>query len=296
MAFQTILTAILALVLSSDARTPIRCADCEEWNKPQRAFQIYGHTYYVGTRGLSAVLITGSTGHILIDGAMPQSVPHIEDSIRQLGFRVEDIKLIVNSHTHFDHAGGIAALQIDSGATVAASTRSAEALRDGHPVRDDPQFGPGPESLQRFPAVAKVQVIKDGETLRVGDLAITAIATPGHTPGSTSWTWKSCEGARCLDVVYADSVSAIVEGDFRFSGDSTHPDIGVSFAQSIARVGALPCDVLLTPHPDASNTFEKLGARTAKSNPFINKNGCRAYADGAAERLKARLDKERNTR
>lgn len=290
------LTAYFVLMLTSDARTPIRCSDCDEWNKPQRGFQVFGNVYYVGTRGLSAVLITSREGHILIDGDLPQSVPHIEANIRALGFRVKDVKLILNSHTHFDHAGGIAALQIDSGAIVAASVRSAEALRNGHPVRDDPQFGPGPESLQHFPAITKVQEVKDGETVRVGELAITGIATPGHTPGSTSWTWKSCEGSRCLDVVYADSLSAIVEGEFRFSGDATHPDLSASFAQSIARVAALPCDILLTPHPDASGTFAKLAARSSKSNPFIERNGCQSYAQSAAQHLQKRLDMETKAR
>lgn len=80
------------------------CANCAAWNKPHKAFRIYGNTYYVGTHGLSSILITSEGGHFLIDGALPESAPLIVANIRSLGFRIEDVKIIVNSHAHFDHA------------------------------------------------------------------------------------------------------------------------------------------------------------------------------------------------
>ena len=111
---------------SSD--TAAVCASCEEWNAPQRPFKLHGNAHYVGTRGLSAILLTSPDGHILLDGGLPQSASRIMDNVRTLGVRVEDIRLIVNSHAHFDHAGGLAALQRASGATVAASAWSASVL------------------------------------------------------------------------------------------------------------------------------------------------------------------------
>jgi metallo-beta-lactamase class B len=139
-------TMALALTASAFAAEPsgllekaILFGAAAEWNQPQEPVRIFGDTYYVGVAGLSSVLIATNDGLILLDGDLPQSVPLIEGSIRKLGFRVEDIKLILNSHAHFDHAGGIAALQRDSGAVAAASPSGANALHQGHVVADDPQ-------------------------------------------------------------------------------------------------------------------------------------------------------------
>ena len=119
---------------------PLACEPCAEWNKPLEPFQIFGNTWYVGTGGLSSILVTSDKGHILIDGGLPQSAALIAANIRKAGFKLEDVKLILNSHTHYDHAGGIAALQRASGAKVAASPLAAAALEQGGPTEDDPQF------------------------------------------------------------------------------------------------------------------------------------------------------------
>jgi metallo-beta-lactamase class B len=202
---------------------------------------------------------------------------------------------MVNSHAHFDHAGGMARLQRDSGARVAASPAGAKALEAGMPVADDPQFGKdGQEGA--FPRVTKVQVVKDKEELRIGDTAITAHLTPGHTPGSTTWTWKSCEGPSCVDMVYADSLTPVSLGDFRFTGDRTHKDISAEFERSIAKVAALPCDIMLSTHPGASSLFERLDRRATAPipDPMIDRSACAAYAANAKKSLDARLKKERD--
>jgi metallo-beta-lactamase class B len=272
---------------------PKQCDSCAEWNAPREPFKIYGNTYYVGVAGLSAVLITSSQGLILLDGGLPQSAPLIDANIRKLGFRTEDVKLIVNSHAHYDHAGGIAALQRASGARVAASAAGARALEQGQPTVDDAQFAFGPEP-NGFPAVKAVQVVKDGESLALGELAITAHLTPGHTPGSTTWTWRSCEGARCLDVVYADSLTAVSAPGFRFGGDATRESREQSFRKTIAKVAALPCDIVISTHPSATGLEEKLErrAKQARVNPFVDADSCRAYAADATRRFDARLKQE----
>jgi metallo-beta-lactamase class B len=251
---------------------PIACTDCADWNAAREPYRVFGNTYYVGVKGLSAVLIASDAGLILLDGALPQSAALIDGNIRKAGFRTADIKLILNSHAHFDHGGGIAALQRASGAVVASSPSGARALEQGGPTADDPQF----LLAGTFPAVTKVRVVTDGEVLRVGDLAVTAHFTPGHTPGATTWSWRSCEGARCKDIVYADSLNAVSAPGFRFSGDATHPDRSAEFRRSIAKVAALPCDVLLTVHP-----------------AFAEGQTCRTYAAGAAKRLAERIAQER---
>jgi metallo-beta-lactamase class B len=271
---------------------PITCDSCAEWNQPRQPFKVYGNTYYVGTGGVSAVLIASPAGLILVDGALPQSVPLIDAGIRTLGFKTQNIKLIVNGHAHYDHAGGLSALQRYTGAPVAAGTAGVRALSTGKPTPDDPQAGfPG----GGFPAVANVRGVKDGDVLRVGELAITAHSTPGHTPGSTTWTWRSCEASRCLDIVYADSISAIAAPGFRFTGDASHPSLVESFRKSIATVAGLPCDIMLGAHPSVTDLDGKLKRRAADprgENPFIDAGACRTLAAGASKGLDERIAEE----
>ncbi|WP_232821128.1 subclass B3 metallo-beta-lactamase [Dyella sp. C11] len=261
-----------------------------EWTQPEKPFRIFGNTYYVGTHGLSAILITSPEGMVLIDGTLQQNAAQIEANIASLGFPLRDVKLILNTHAHSDHAGAIATLAKDSGARVAASEPGAAELRLGGKYPDDPQFGDAPE----YPPEANVQVIADGGVVHVGDVVVTAHYTPGHTPGSTSWTWQSCEGGRCLHMVYADSLSALAAGSYRYS-DPAHPERVANYRRSLATVAALPCDILMTPHPDQSDFLERVARRDkgAKPDPVVDTQACRAYAAQAGKRLDAQLAKER---
>lgn len=282
--------AIAADPRQQDEHGHMHCDNCEAWNTPQAPFKVHGTTWYVGTAELSAVLVTGPEGHVLIDGALPQSAAQIQANIEALGFRIGDVRLILNSHEHFDHAGGIAALQRASGAVVAASPAGARVLREGTPGSDDPQFDP--VSRPRIPRVATVREVADGETLRVGPLAVTMHATPGHTPGATSWSWTSCEGDDCRAVVYADSLNPVSADGFRFTGGGGRPDISASFARSIDKLAGLPCDIVLSSHPGASGTPDKHANSTPTHNAFVDPASCRNYAAVAAGRLKARLEEE----
>lgn len=271
---------------------PHSCGDCAE-TRPRQPFKVFGNTYYVGTEGLGSILITNGGGSILIDGGMTQSAPLIDANIRALGFKTTDIRLIVASHAHYDHVGGIAALQRVSKAEVAALPAQRDALRTGEPRRDDPQFGFG-RTANGFPVVSRVTAIADGATLRVGDLAITAHAVPGHTPGSTAWTWRSCEGTRCYDIAYVDSLNAISSPGFRFTGDASHPSLVDRFRKSIETTRDLPCDIILGPHASFTNLDAKIAARAAGTtpDPFVAPDGCRSYAADAGTRLDARIATE----
>jgi metallo-beta-lactamase class B len=275
--------------------SPIACDSCEAWNRPHEPFKLFGNTYYCGPAGLSSVLIVSSRGLVLLDGGLPQSAPVIDANIRKLGFRTEDVRLIVNSHAHFDHAGGIAALQRRSGARVAASVQGAQALAQGEPTADDPQYRSGHDPKRRFPPVPHVEVVSDGQALTVGDVTITAHMTPGHTPGSTTWTWRSCEGERCLDIVYADSLNPISDDGFRFKDDATHASLIPSFQRSIETVDRLPCNVMIAVHPDFTGIDEKLAARAKgmTPDPFIDASACHAYAADALQKLTKRIAEER---
>lgn len=279
---RAVLLALIVVACSAPQKTytAAECPHCAEWMEPQAPVKIFGNTYWVGTHALGAILVTSPAGHVLIDGALPASAPAIAANVRALGFRVEDIKFIVNSHTHYDHAGGIAQLQRASGAMVAASPWSARELARGGAEPDDPQYG----IALAYPAVRDVRALRDGEVVRVGPLALTAHFTPGHTPGGTTWTWRACEGERCVDVVYADSLTAVSADNFRFTG---HPAVLDSFARSFALLEALPCDVLVTPHPSASKLWDRLAA-----HQIVDPDACRRLAADARAQLAKRVADE----
>ncbi len=259
------------------------------WSKPQKPFHIYGNTYYVGTQGLSSMLIASPEGHILIDGTLPQTAKQIAANIRTLGFQVDDVKLILNTHVHFDHAGGIAELQRKSGANVAASAASAKVLRSGLVDRTDPQFG----TLPPIAKVVKVQEIKDGEVVNVGKLALTAHFTPGHTPGGTSWTWKSCERGRCLHIVYADSLNPVSAKGYLYSDPKLDPNGAQLLERSFKVIAGFDCDILITPHPELVDVFGKLAHRGEDDrDTFLDPAACRDYVRASREKLEKRLADE----
>jgi metallo-beta-lactamase class B len=287
----TFASSLAGASLGAQGATPTpNCADCAEWNVPHAPFKVYGNTYYVGTNGLSALLVTSPSGHVLLDGALPESAEQIAANIRTLGFRVEDVRVIVNSHVHFDHAGGIAALQRMSGAEVVASARSAPVLISGEVGRDDPQYG----IIQPIAKVARVRTIPAGDTLRVGPLLLRAMHTGGHTPGGTSWTWTSCEGTACWSMVYGDSQSAISADDFYFTRTTTYPRALDDFAAGFAALESVSCDVLVTPHPDATALWARLARRDAGEREALrDPSACKRYAATARERLAKRVATER---
>lgn len=284
---RTQLVALAAFVFSA---AQLHAADQNDWTTPEPPFRVYGNTWYVGSKGLSALLITSPQGHVLIDATMPENAALVERNIQQLGFRVQDIKAILNSHAHADHAGAIAALAKASGAPVYASKYGAEELMAGGDYAEDPQNGEAP----RYPKVAKVDVIGDGGTVKVGDIVVTAHYTPGHTPGATSWTWRSCEKTYCVDVVYADSISALTNDTYRYS-DPAHPERVDRFRKTFGVVAALPCDVLITTHPDASDFLERAVQHRAgkQPDPLFDASACKSLARRSAEKFELKLKEER---
>ncbi len=260
------------------------CADNAGWNDPSPPFRVYGNTWYVGTCGISALLVTSPQGHVLVDAGTDKAAPLVEANIHALGFDLRDVKLIVGSHEHGDHAGGLARLQRDSGAKVLARQPAIATLLRGAGDRGDPQF----EELPTFPPLASVEIVADGETVRVGGIALTAHATPGHAPGGSSWTWESCDAGQCRHIAYVDSLTAISDDEYRFLD---HPQYVDAFRGTLDALAALPCDILITPHPSASGLWRRIGPQA--NRPLADANACRDYATAARTKLDARLDEER---
>jgi metallo-beta-lactamase class B len=288
------IAAVLAAATPAQAESdpllkPIAHERAQEWLTPQPPAQIFGNTYLVGFGGLNIALIRTSGGLILLDGGLPQGVRQIEANIRSLGFEPRDVKLIFSTEPHYDHSGGLAALARDTGAPVIASAEAAEVLRAGKSGRDDPQMA----WLPPFPPVEQVRAVRDGEQLQLGDVTVTALATPGHTPGSMSWTWRSCEADRCVDVVFASSLTPLAAGDYGFSAPANATATS-RFRETFRRLRSLPCDILLTTHPAASGGEAKLAQlqQDREPNPFVDPQACAAYADTYEQALTKRLAEE----
>lgn len=257
------------------------CSDWDKGDKPAPPVRIHANTYLVGTCGISVILITGDDGDVLIDGGPDNAADLVADNIRQLGVKLSDIRFILHSHEHPDHVGGIARLQQLTGATLVASAPAAKVFASGTASADDPQSGMNPP----FPAATVGRIVGDGDTVRLGNLLLTAMATPGHTPGALSWRWDSCDGGVCRTIVYADSLTPMARKNYRFAD---HPAALAAFRASIARIAASPCDILLTPHPSGSD----LRTRISAGKPLLDPDGCRAYAAGLSRALDERLATE----
>ncbi len=263
------------------------CTDDSGWDDPATPRKIFGNTWYVGTCGITALLITSPGGHVLIDGGTEVGGKLIEANIRALGFSLRDVHQILISHDHHDHVGGLAHLQRVTGAKVYALPPSDMVLRTGKHTRQDPQF----LEAKPMPPVANVHALKDGQVLQSGSLKLTVHATPGHTPGGSSWTWQSCEDKVCRQFAYLDSLTAISDDVFRYSDEQAHPAYLATFKQVLKKIAELPCDVLITPHPKASGLWERFGPTASK--PLTDPQGCRDYGENGMVGLEKRLAKER---
>ncbi|HMI18639.1 MAG TPA: subclass B3 metallo-beta-lactamase [Sphingomonas sp.] len=263
---------------------PVDPVAANQWLVKQPPLHIYGNTYLVGFAGLNVGLIKTRAGLILIDGALPQGVPAIEANIKALGFRVRDVRYILSTEPHFDHASGIGALARDSHAVVIAGKAAVQALETGRPSADDPQAA----YHAHYHGVGPVRGVSDGATIRLGGVTVTAVATPGHTPGSTSWSWQSCERGDCKAMVFASSLNPIAADFYLFTGPE-HQGLADAFRQSFATMRALPCDILISAHPDQSGGDVKAVQLRAGTdpNPFLDPGACRAFAD----RFEALFDK-----
>jgi metallo-beta-lactamase class B len=276
---------IAARTLAADpAEWVAACADWDDWDKPAPAFRVHGDTYHVGTCGITAILVAGPQGDVLLDTGTRDGSTQVMSNIRNLGFYQENLRAILTSHEHHDHVGGAYWVAQNTGARVYTSAKAAKVMETGLAGPDDPQYGMH-EAMDRVPR-RMISEVTPGQPLVVAGLSFTPIDTPGHTPGALSWQWRSCEGGDCRTIVFADSLSPVSSDSYRFSD---HPAYLAAYREGLARVAALDCDILLTPHPSASGMRDKLVAGSLAAAP-----SCRDYADSVGKRLDERLAKERD--
>ncbi len=269
----------LAVFLFSKWLEEVRPATKRGGQQPVEPFRIAGNFYYVGANDIAAFLITGPEGHVLLDGGYPSTALMIMASIAKLGFDIKDVKVLLNSEPHPDHAGGLAALQQASGAELWASEASADAIASGGedpdmllPIRALIRIG-----LLSYPAARVNHRFKDGDTIRVGSIALTAHITGGHTRGATSWSFTVRDGERILNVVSASSL-VVLQG-------MRYPEQGADLERSFRVLRSLPADIWVTSHARLWGRYRKFAASATTKNPvdpFIDPEGYRAYIDSAA--------------
>lgn len=252
------------------------------WNQPVEPFKIAGNIYYVGANEITSYLITTAKGHILIDGGFKETVPQITANVVKLGFKITDVKYLLNSQAHYDHAAGLADLKKITGAKLLASVEDSKLLARGG--RDDPNFG------DRFPfdPVVADSTFSDGWKLRLGGTTMTANVTPGHTKGCTSWSTAVNEGGKMLDVIFVCSTTA---PGFQLVNNPKYPEIVRDFENTFARMKKFKVDIFLSAHASQFGLDKKLDGvkRGDKINPFIDPAGYAAFLDATEQAFRKLL-------
>ena len=241
-----------------------------EWNQPVTPFRIIGNIYYVGASEVSSFLITTPKGHILLDSGFAETVPLIADGIKQLGFKIEDVRILINSHAHYDHAAGLAQLKRLTGAHLMLSEADAAMVANGG--KGDFQWG---DTLTYEPARAD-RILQDKDRVELGGVTMIARLTPGHTKGCTTWLMKVTEGGRTYDAVFVGSTTA---PSYKLVGNPRYPNIASDYEYTFRLLRSLPCEVFLGPHGSFFHLREKRErlARGQMPNPFIDGKSYRDF-------------------
>ena len=252
------------------------------WLEPIEPLQITDHVWQIGTAEITALLVKTDQGAVLIDAGMPQTADLLLANMKRLGVAPGDLRFILHSHAHADHVGPLAAIKRATGAVLVSNAESAALLERGG--SHDIHFADG----ITYPPVHPDRLVQDGEVVQLGSTAFTAAFTPGHTPGSMSWTWSDTHNGRVVRIAYADSLSA---PGYRLLNNPAYPHILEAYAHSAAVIAKLPCDLLLTPHPGQSGWDYGNAAR-----PHPEPTSCAAYAKAAEMQLKKQLEAQQAPR
>jgi metallo-beta-lactamase class B len=254
----------------------------DAWRQPVPPVRIAEHTWQIGTAGITALLLKTDDGALLIDGGLPQATDMLLAHLRALGVAPDDLKFILSSHAHGDHAGPIAAIKRATGAQILNSAESAWLM--AHGGGDDIHFG---DDIL-YPPAQTDRILHDGEIVTLGGMRLTAHFIPGHTPGSIAWTWDDIRDGKTVHIAYVDSLTA---PGYQLVDIPRYPHIVDDFQRSFATVRTLPCDLLVTPHADASG-WDFADAANPHSKPM----SCRAYADAAALHLETKRKEQASVR
>jgi len=261
--------------------------DNPDWTTPFPPHRVVGNVYYVGSKDLASYLITTPQGHILINSNLKSSVPQIRKSIEALGFRFSDVKILLISHAHFDHAAGSALIKQETGAKYMVMDADVPVVEDGG--KSDFQYG-GSES-SRFTPTKVDRVLHDGDEVRLGNVVLVAHLTPGHTKGCTTWTMKVVDSGKTYNVVIVGSPN--VNSGYKLVGNAKYPQIATDYEKTFRTLNSLPCDIFLGAHGGYYDMQEKY-ARMKKgdANAFVDPAGYKSYVAEREQAFRAELKRQ----
>lgn len=255
-----------------------------KWNTPTEPFKMIGNVYYVGTDGLASYLITSPQGHILVDTVMPESTSLIKANIEKLGFKITDIKYLLNTHAHIDHTGGLAEMKRASGGQLVAGEADKALLEGGY------YPGAQEDDALKFPPVKVDRTVREGDKVTIGDVTLTARETPGHSPGCTSWEFAVKDGDATRSVLIFCSGTVALN---RLVGNPTYSGIVADYRKTFARARDMKVDVLLAPHPEMYRMQDKRAMISdGTPNPFVNPGEFNAYAATLEKAFEDALEKQ----
>ena len=251
-----------------------------QWNQPVPPYRVVSNIYYVGTNYLASFLITTPRGHILINPDYEQSVPLIRMSIQKLGFKYSDVKIVLISHAHDDHAAGCARVKTQTSAKLMVMDGDVAEIEAG---------GAGDFQYHQTWTPAKVdRILHDDDKVALGGTTLVAHLTPGHTKGCTTWTTEVKDGGRTLHVVIVGSPN--VNPGYRLIDNGKYPQIVADYEKTFQVLRSLPCDIFLGAHGEYYNMDEKLNKlRAGGPNPFIDPEGYRAFVNEHEQAFRAEL-------
>jgi metallo-beta-lactamase class B len=283
----TALCALALVVTGVQAQTvkDFLAAVTQKWTAPFEPFQLIDNIYYVGTDGIAAYIIKTSQGLILLDTALPESTGMIKANIAKLGFKLADIKIILNSHAHFDHTGGLAEIKKDTGAQLVAGERDKPLLEGG--------YYPGDEKNAdlAFPPVKVDRAVKEGDKVTLGDVTLIAHSTPGHSPGCTSWETRAKDAGKERSVLFF--CSGTVALNHLVGGSTTYPGIVDEYRATYAKAKAMNPDVLLGPHPEVYDMEAKRAQmKDGAPNPFVKPGELATYIATLEKDFNTQLEKQ----
>jgi len=243
---------------------------------PFTPFHIIGNIYYVGSAGLACYLITTPAGNILLDTGYPDMAGMIESNIKTLGFKLADTKILINSHAHIDHGGGMAQIKMDTGGQLVAMAEDVPFFENGG--HNDVLFG----DRNLFPPVRVDRVIHDGDAVTLGGVTLIAHLTPGHTPGNTTWTMVTEDKGKSYNVAFFGIVTPFPNTNLA-AVNPNYPNMAADWARTMKVLPTLKCDVFLASNGSFYDLQKKHQAlvESADPNPFIDPSGCKAFVDRA---------------
>jgi metallo-beta-lactamase class B len=262
-------------------------AQSPEWTEPFPAHKIADNLYYVGSKGLASYLITTPQGNIIINSSLESSVPMIQASVQKLGFKFSDTKILLISHAHWDHDAGSAALKKETGAQYMVMDADVPVVESGG--KEDFQYWNQPNTM--YPPAKVDRVLHDGDTVKLGNVTLTAHKTPGHTKGCTTWTFQTTDKGKTYNVVIIGSPN--VNAGYKLVNNTRYPEVAKDYETTFRVLKSLPCDIFLGAHGDYYGLLAKYPKLQAGgANPFIDPAGYKAYVAEREQAFRAELKKQ----